>query len=276
MFDNDDLQIISRHCDINKELDKGLCCVILANEYYHIKKYDKMENFCKLAMSQNSGGDVAMHLLGRYYKNIIHDYPKMKMSYEMAILRGYIPAMCDMAYYYWTVEKSYENVLKYYGLAIEKGDTFAMTQLAQFFAEIGDLVNAQKYLWIAIQFGDVNSIMNLLADHINNGLNMDKNTLCSILHGLEKIENIKYVTDDEKVSLYIIENCILNNVPAKIFGVEILEEDRECDICMDKRNLFVNASCGHKICGQCFSRNIRETNTSCPTCRKKFVVLQNK
>jgi hypothetical protein len=271
MFDNEDLQIISKHCDINKELDNGLCCVILANEYYRIGKYDKMEKFCRLAMSQKSGGDVAMHLLGRYYKNNIQDYQKMKISYEIAISKEYVPAMCDMAFYYWTVEKSYENVLKYYGLAIEKEDTFAMTQLAQFFSEIGDLVNAQRYFWMAIQFGDANSIMNLLADHINNCLNMEKNTLCMILDGIKKNENIKNIINDEKVFLYIIENCILNNVPAKIFGVEILEENRDCDICMEERDLFVNASCGHKICGQCFSRNIRETNTLCPTCRKQFV-----
>ncbi len=267
MFDNDDLQIISKNCDINKELDNGLFCVILANEYYNIQKYDKMEKFCRLAMTQQSGGDVAMHILGRYYKNTVKDFTKMKISYEISISKGYIPAMCDMAYYYRTIEKNYENVLKYYGLAIDKKDTFAMKQLSQFFFETGDNENSQKYLFMAIQNGDISSVMNLLAYHINNCLYMNKETLCCILPYIENM------IDDEKVCLYIVENCILNNVESKIFGIEIVEikENEECNICIDKKNLFIKSSCGHKICGSCFLRIIKETNNLCPICRQIFI-----
>jgi hypothetical protein len=69
MYDNEDIEIISKHYDLNLRYNDELFCVILANEYYNRKQYEKMDKFCKLSVKNKYGCDVAMHILGRYHKN---------------------------------------------------------------------------------------------------------------------------------------------------------------------------------------------------------------
>lgn len=263
-LDQEDLKIIFSHDQ--SASNKDLYCVILANEYYHRQNYEKMEKFCKLSIKNETGSAVAMHIMGRYYKNIKKDYPKMKISYDISISKGYILAMCDMGYYYWTIEHDHEKVKKYYGLAIEKNDIFAMAQLGQYYyEERKNLAKAKKYTLMAVQHEDKNSVINLLVYHINSGHDMDCEVTTAILPYVEELVN------DERIKLYIIENCINNKIKTKIFGTEIIQNNSECSICMENKDLFVKPSCNHYSCSECFIRCIRETNTLCSFCRKEYI-----
>jgi hypothetical protein len=188
----------------------------------------------------------------------------MKMCYGISISKDYVPAMCDMGFYYWTVEKNESMVQKYYELAISKENIFAMTQLAQYYYDHNNIEFAKKYCIMAINNNHTESILTFLAYHINNGLNLDKDSLLILLPKLLE------VIFDEKIKLYIIENCIINRVYTTIFDVTFKFEKNECDICMDCCDGFIVPSCSHKICNTCFIRSIKETNTMCPYCRKNF------
>lgn len=54
------------------------------------------------------------------------------------------------------------------------------------------------------------------------------------------------------------------------------DEQKECPICLnefEKTNVFI-PKCGHKLCGDCFFRNIcsnRQSGRNCPICRKTTI-----
>lgn len=268
VYDNEDMNIISKFDDVTK-INNAVRCVMLANTYFQMQKYDKMEKFCKLSMKTDGGHDVSMHILGRYYKNVKYDIPKMKLYYNISISRGYTNAMNDMAYYCGYEENDFSNLKKYYGMAVEKGDTFAMMQLAQYYHEKeNNPLESKKYVLLAIQHGYIQGIINILAFFINNEVPFDKETFDQIL------PHVELVVKDEKVKLFIIKNCIVFGIQTKKFDVEITKnvETDECYVCTEMKSDFVVPSCGHKICCECFIKQIYMTNTKC-FCSKQFVTI---
>jgi hypothetical protein len=193
----------------------------------------------------------------------------MKICYNIAIENGFTNAMNDMAFYYMTEENNIEEAIKCYEMAIAKNDTFAMIRMAEYYFEKGnDKIKARDYILQAIVNGYTEGIFTILAFFINNEIEIDCYSFMKIL---------PYLTDEliqeEKLRLYIIENCVKFNVYDKIlFGVKIhsFVYEQECNICMDKKRKFIIPSCNHPMCTDCFVKNITVTNTKC-FCSKQFV-----
>lgn len=49
---------------------------------------------------------------------------------------------------------------------------------------------------------------------------------------------------------------------------------RECDICFDQKSPqnFIKLNCNHHLCIQCFIKWRKMKHTSCPFCRKEFLL----
>lgn len=180
--------------------------------------------------------------------------------------------LCRQAYYYWTAERNYILAEQYYYMAISNGSLFALSQIAQFYYETGRFEKAVEYISKAIESGDKGCIEALLSYHINEGKKLDKKSLELVIPHAEELFK------DEKVALYIIHNCILHKVEIFIYGIKIyqldeqINEQKECTLCLENKNIFVSPSCGHDICGNCFIDTIEKNNTLCSYCRKQYTV----
>ena len=76
-----------------------------------------------------------MYCFGIYYKDVEKNYDEMKKYYLMAIENGNVEAMCDLGDYYKHVENNYNEMKKYYMLAIKKGDLIAMENMGGYLKE---------------------------------------------------------------------------------------------------------------------------------------------
>jgi len=97
--------------------------------------------------------------IGNYYKGK-EDYDNMKKYYLLAIEKGDAGAMNNLANYY-NNEKDYDNMLKYYKLAIEKGDISAIKNLSNYYKNIKDYDNMEKYYLMLVEEGDITTMNNL-------------------------------------------------------------------------------------------------------------------
>src|SRR5437588_730551 len=78
------------------------------------------------------------------------DYDKMMKYYLMAIEKGDINSMHGLGFYYDSI-KDYENMKKYYLMAIKKGDRDSMHNLALYYDNQQDYPNMEKYYLMAIE-----------------------------------------------------------------------------------------------------------------------------
>jgi Tfp pilus assembly protein PilF len=102
--------------------------------------------------------------LGYYYSSI-GDIENMLKYYKMAIDKGNSSAMNNLGNYYSSIG-DIENMLKYYKMAIDKGNSIAMNNLGYYYNKKGDIENMLKYYTMAIDKG--NSIaMNNLGNYYN-------------------------------------------------------------------------------------------------------------
>jgi TPR repeat protein len=71
-----------------------------------------------MIIDANNGDSNAMVALGAYYEDI-KDYDNMKKYYLMAVEKNNWDALVDLGYYYQMI-KDYDNMIKYYFLALDK------------------------------------------------------------------------------------------------------------------------------------------------------------
>jgi TPR repeat protein len=82
--------------------------------------------------------------------------------YQMAIEKGNTKAMHNLALLYETEFKDFEKAEQYYKMAIEKGDASAIFNLANLYrAEFKDFEKAEQYYKMAIEKGDASAMNNL-------------------------------------------------------------------------------------------------------------------
>jgi len=98
---------------------------------------------------------------GVYYK-IKKNYEQMKKYYLVAIEKGCCDAINNLGFYYKEIEKDYEQMKKYYLMAIEKGNMNAMNNLGVYYQNVEkDYEQMKKYYLMAIEKGNTNAMHNL-------------------------------------------------------------------------------------------------------------------
>ena len=83
------------------------------------------------------------------------NYDEMKKYYLMAIYMGNIEAMANLGNYYQQIELNNENMIKYYKMAIDNGYYEPLLVLKKYYEEIEDYEEMKKYFYIAINNGNI-------------------------------------------------------------------------------------------------------------------------
>ena len=106
--------------------------------------------------------------------------------------------LCKKGTYYKKL-KNYENMKKYYLMAIEKGSINSICKLGEYYEEIEDYDNMKKYYLMAIEKGSVYAMFLL-------GIYYENKNLCVIQDEKNKIELIEDENLAIKYMLMTIEN----------------------------------------------------------------------
>ena len=75
-----------------------------------------------------------MYSLSELYRND-ENYEDMKKYYQMAIEKANSDAMTHLGHYYQYTEINYKEMMKYYLMAIEKENSYAMTILGNYYED---------------------------------------------------------------------------------------------------------------------------------------------
>ena len=78
---------------------------------------------------------TSMHNLGIYHQYTDKNYDEMKKYYLMAIEKGCLDSMHDLGNYNQYTDKNYDEMKKYYLMAIEKGCSDSMYSLGHYYKE---------------------------------------------------------------------------------------------------------------------------------------------
>jgi len=98
---------------------------------------------------------------GVYY-DIKKDYDQMKKYYLVAIEKGNCISMNNLGSYYKNAEKNYDKMKKYFRMAIKKDNDMAMYNLGFHYDRIKhDYKQMKKYYLMAIEKGNCNAMSNL-------------------------------------------------------------------------------------------------------------------
>jgi TPR repeat protein len=86
-------------------------------------------------------------------------YEEMKKYYLLAIKKSNVYAMIYLAYHYELVEKNYEEMKKYYLMAIDKGNLHSMINLGNHYQYVErNYEEMKKYYLLAIENGYVYTV----------------------------------------------------------------------------------------------------------------------
>ncbi len=136
---------------------------------------------------------------------------------------------------YYEKQKDYDNMMKYYLMANEKGNLYVSSFISAYYEKQKDYNNMIKYYLINIQ----------------------KNIYCT------KADDMEYY--DSKVLIYIYSKYkkeILNNIINSSKNY-IKKDDNLCE-CSKETNIILY--CGHSICQECLEKNIDIKIISCNQC----------
>jgi tetratricopeptide (TPR) repeat protein len=178
--------------------------------------------------------------------------------------------------YYYEQQENYENMMKYYLMAIENENSFAMYYLGYYYEKQKNYENMKKYYLMALEH-----------DH-----NMNLNRIIYLLEYITIHDKI--IITNQKVQNTIFQNFnIIWNTGKALYLKEYLDKKKlenkthmetnkyllqckrseikincpigECEICYEDMSLSIyvcNCTTDRKICLECFSKIVL-----CPLCR---------
>jgi hypothetical protein len=151
-------------------------------------------------------------IVGSYHRNITKNYEEMEKYYLMAIEHGNLLAMYNMGWYHKNITKNYEEMKKYYLMAIEHGNSNAMHNMGVYHYDITkDYEEMVKYYLMAIKHGNSCAMNNMGWYHRNitkNYEEMKKYYKMSIKHGdLKAMTTIKNFLSNN-LQLFVFLNTI--------------------------------------------------------------------
>ena len=216
---------------------------ILGAYYRQIAKYDDMYKYYQMVISlsmkskyhPNDDWTTAVKNLGEYYHIIEKNYDEMKKYYLMAIEKGDSAySMNNLGTYYHTIEKNYVLMKKYYLMAIDRKQTVAMINYAMYFYSNSDYDQMIKYFAMAINNGYPNFFPQKFPSISNNEIKKQNFIRLYLLINDKKTTYCSMSTDQK----YIITSFLEKG------------QIQLCDLC------YIEGSCyqknGQFICESCY------------------------
>lgn len=154
--------------DLESNLDPDVANILALYHKHITKNYKEMERYYKLAIDK--GHLIAMYNLAYYYQFDTNNYVDMEIYYKMAIDKGYMNAMNGLGYYHDTITNNYDDMIQYYTMAIEKGSVQSMYNLGYYYdTVINNYDKAKQYYQMAIDKGDDTAMYRVAIHHYNSG-----------------------------------------------------------------------------------------------------------
>jgi tetratricopeptide (TPR) repeat protein len=154
---------------------------------YVTKNYKEMEKYYKISISK--GNTNAYNNIADYHLMITKNYKKMKKYYILGIKNGYSSSMRSLGYYYITVHK-YKDAEKYLKMAVDNGNLLAMNDMGTYHYNLTRNYNeAEKYYKMAVANGNNFSLFNLGWYHefITHNYNEIIGNYCTYVKGVNNI-----------------------------------------------------------------------------------------
>ena len=237
-----------------------------------IEEYKYIENFIiKLfndGIIEETNESDKLLWIGNYYK-LNKKYNEMKKYYLMAIELNDSDAMFNLGHYYHQIEINYDEMKKYYLMAIKLNNSLAMNNLGAYYHII-----KENYCYFIKKYYEIKmKKYYLMAIELNNSNAM--NNLGHYYQHIEKnYDEMKkyYLMAIELNNKKCIEYCISNNyfndndIKNNIIKLkfDIVEKIIICPITLNETNKCYITKCNHE-----FSEEILKCET-CPLCRKKL------
>jgi hypothetical protein len=153
-----------------------------------------------------------MSNLAYYYKEQ-KDYDNMKKYYCMAISNGCTKSMNNLAYYY-KGQKDYENMIKYYLMAGINSDTTLLKYVVDHYITLNDYDNIMNYFWIGFEIVDyiiIKKVIRYLLENNNMENIMEIYTLlCNDTQYEDYLEEIRKIINIKQIQYekYVCERYI--------------------------------------------------------------------
>jgi TPR repeat protein len=245
----------------------------LALYYDKINDIPNMLKYFNMAVENKNSN--AMYYLARYYdkkKDI-----KLIQYYLMAIENGsvYKSSAMNCIGIFCKKINNIPEMLKYFEMAIEHNNNYAMANLGCYYEEINDIKNMMKYYLMAINAGThyekLDSIFN--KGNSNKLINFEKmNEIINIINN-KQIDINKY---KKSIILQIISKfslkeqynirISLNMKTKQHIEIELklknFSKDTECCVCLEEIKCIPYNWCNHYLCVDCIIKC-----NKCPYCR---------
>ena len=200
------------------------------------------------------------------------------------------------------VNNKYDNMIYYYMLAIDKGNSDAMYELGCYYDKIDNTSEAVNYLDMAIDKGNHNALyeMGCMYDEdgkyyeaieyylmaINKGNSKEMNNLGCYYENIEKDYNkaieyylmsinkgnfnaklnleILFIKNIDIYIKYILSNNYNpDNLKLCFIKDNLIKDKFECPICYDNFDYYIKTYCNHRYCYNCYYKL-----DSCAMCRR--------
>lgn len=173
---------------------------------YVTKNYKEVEKNYKIAISK--GNIKALNNIADYYRVITKNYKEMETHFKLGCKKGDSSAMKNLGNYYSTI-KNYKQMKKYYKMAIDKGSALAMNDMGIYHHKITrNHDEAEKYYKMALAAGYYESLLNLgyLHESITHNYNEMINYYCTYFKTITTINTLKIKLIQSKYYLDIYCN----------------------------------------------------------------------
>ena len=134
---------------------------------------DIFNNDCANINNYNLSDVLVLSVLGYYYKHVKKDFNEMKKYYMLAIDLKNSSAMNNLGHYYESIEK-YDEMTKWYTMAIKNNNSNAMNNLGYHYENIENYDEMKKLYLMAIDLKNVNAMYNLAYHYEHTEINHDE------------------------------------------------------------------------------------------------------
>ena len=128
---------------------------------FKITQAEVIYNLLKTGEIIETDDPVVLNYYGFYFLFKEKNYDEVKRYYLMAIEKGSVYAIYNLGNYYRNIEKNYEEMKRYYLMAIEKGDSDAMCNLGCYYDNEKNYEEMKLYYLMAIEKGHPTAMCNL-------------------------------------------------------------------------------------------------------------------
>jgi hypothetical protein len=242
--------------------------------YYSDNLMEKSLEYYMKAYNMEPKNFMVLYNIGKYYEH--KDNNKLMVKYlELCINEcekvkannGYLADAINTLINYYNDNNVIDKFVSLCELGIKHGSQKSCLNLCDYYLFVKNNTKFMETIISGLERG-YPKILKYAIDY----LKKNNKSMEEIQFLFKFIEHNKIIgKNNKKIFLKLILEY--NIFPKeKLFGNSILNEIKECKICLDEKNMNVKLLCNHSLCFECL-KNISKHNGNikCPFCRSKVI-----